>query len=32
MANIIRIKGDKDNCYVVEDEGKAILVDTVSAA
>ena len=32
MANIIRIKGGTDNCYVVEDGGKAILVDTASAA
>ena len=32
MAKIIRIKGGTDNCYIVEDGGKAILVDTSSGA
>ena len=30
MATIARIKGGTDNCYVVADGGKAILIDTAS--
>lgn len=30
MAKVIRIKGGTDNCYIVADGGKAILVDTAS--
>ena len=32
MIKIIRIKGGTDNCYLVTDENKAILVDTASKA
>ena len=30
MATIARIKGGTDNCYVIADGGKAILIDTAS--
>ena len=30
MTEIKRIKGGTDNCYLVTDGGKAILVDTAS--
>ena len=32
MVKIIRIKGGTDNCYLVTDDNKAILVDTASKA
>ena len=32
MVKIIRIKGGTDNCYLVTDDNKAILVDTASGA
>lgn len=30
MATIVQIKGGTDNCYVIADGGKAILIDTAS--
>ena len=32
MAEVTRIKGGTDNCYIVSEDGKAVLIDTASAA
>ena len=32
MTTITQIKGGTDNCYIVADDGKAILIDTASGA
>ena len=32
MTTITQINGGTDNCYVVADGGKAILIDTASGA